>query len=511
MTLAEHLAAIQAKRSTARLLPGGSAPYVTSEAFKVKPTRGAYTKERDDCFSNEANRHSNSTLKTASTLHKPKETISLGTARPAPQFYPWQSISMTALNINLVESPPIEMPCEKGENAYDLGIALNYGYAAGSPQLLRFVTEHVEMVHSPPYRDWRVSLTCSTTSAVDIVLRMLCDPGISILLEAFTYPGTIETAKKLNLKPIAVRMDDAGLCPDNLRSILQDWKLSDGPRPKLLYSIPTGQNPTGITQTETRRRAIYAVAEQYDLLIIEDDPYYLIQLGHSSNLLEISQCQDASIQLQEDRSFLSGLPPSYLSLDTSGRVLRLETTSKILAPGLRCGWITGCSRLIEKFIAFTELSTVAPSGLSQILLYKLLDEAWGHAGFFRWLEHLSSQHGERLRILVAACEKYLHRGLCSWTVPSAGMFLWIRVDWRQHPTARPDRDHGELVLEIEDRLYSIALEHGVLISKGSWFVADVRQYEDVAFRLTFAAAGDLELDLAIKRLGTVIDEQFGLK
>ena len=84
----------------------------------------------------------------------------------------------------------------------------------------------------------------------------------------------------------------------------------------------------------------------------------------------------------EDR-YLAGLPTSYLSLDTSERNIRLDSTSKSLAPGLRCGWITASSQVVAKFLTRIEVSVVSANGLSQAMLYKLLDESWGHDGFVR--------------------------------------------------------------------------------------------------------------------------------
>jgi aromatic amino acid aminotransferase I len=267
------------------------------------------------------------------------------------------------------------MSCERGESSYDLDIALNYGGAVGSPQVLRFITEHVEMIHRPVYDDWETCLTCGTTSAIEIVLRMLCNSGDCILAEAYTYSGAIEVAKALGLNILGMEMDDLGLLPEDLDSKLRSWDVARGPKPSVLYTIPSGQNPTGTTQTTQRRKAIYRVAELHGQIIIEDDPYYFIQLGESG-----AEIMDAEGLPTSPQEYLDHLPVSYLSMDSAGRVLRLDSTSKILAPGLRLGWMTGCSQLVEKFLSYTEFSTVSPSGPSQVMLYKLLDETWGHEG-----------------------------------------------------------------------------------------------------------------------------------
>lgn len=400
----------------------------------------------------------------------------------------------------------VTTPCTKGEAAYDLSIAMNYGYAAGSAQLLRFITEHVEMIHNPPYQDWETCLTCSTTSAIDILFRILFNHGDWIIAEEYSYPGTIEAAKRMSLNVLSVAMDESGLLPHDLDRKLSQWD-DESTRPRVLYTIPSGQNPTGATQPTERRRAVYEIAKRHNLLIVEDDPYYFIRLDISSSTTVHCRSSDARLD-----QYLQFLPPSYLSLDTSGRVLRLETTSKILAPGLRCGWMTGPSQLIAEFVAATELSTVAPSGPSQIMMYKLLDEAWGHDGFIKWLMSLSCRYEKRLKTMLSACKEHLPLEICEWTVPESGMFLWIRINWSRHP----DFESNELakdtisckMLDIEERIYQKSRTHGVQVSKGSWFAANQSLADKVFFRLTFAAAPEDDLPVAIENFGKAIREEF---
>lgn len=400
----------------------------------------------------------------------------------------------------------VTMSCTKGEAAYDLSIAMNYGYAVGSPQLLRFITEHVEMIHDPPYQDWESCLTCSTTSAIDILFRILFNHGDWIIAEEYSYPGAIEAAKWMGLNVLSIAMDESGLLPDDLDRKLSQW--DDEPtKPRVLYTIPSGQNPTGATQPTERRRAVYEVAERHNLLIMEDDPYYFIRLDVSSVTALNSQSSDAKVD-----EYLQRLPPSYSSLDTSGRVLRLETTSKILAPGLRCGWMAGPSQLIAKFVAATELSTVAPSGPSQIMMYELLDEAWGHDGFIKWLMSLSCRYEERLKTMLSACKEHLPTEICEWTVPESGMFLWIRIKWSQHPNIKSDELAKNTasckMLDIEEGIYQKSRSRGVQISKGGWFAADQSLADKMFFRLTFAAAPEVDLPVAIENFGKAIREEF---
>lgn len=505
--LSQRLTAIDEVRANSQPLPRSSAPYTSSALFKTQqPGRKPPPKRWDHRWSVESRSRCGSTLKAFGSVMTPS-TISLGTARPAPEYFPWESITIHASghgwlqdmnSINL----PASMSCAKGDDAFDLSVAMTYGYAAGSPQVLRFVTEHMELIHSPPYDDWESCLTCGTTSALEIVLRMFCDRGAWIMAEEYTYPGAIEAAKPLGVGIQGVRMDDKGLLPNDLDLKLRSWDPANGPKPSALYTIPSGHNPTGTTQPIERRRAIYQVAEMHDLLIIEDDPYYLLQLSAGRDESGIGD-----ENLRGGDEYLRRLPASYLSLDVSGRVIRLDSTSKILAPGLRCGWITACSQIVKKFQAHTEFSTGAPSGPSQLMLYKLLDETLGHEGFIGWLVNLSQQYRQCRDTLLQACRRHLPSLVCHWTIPQAGMFVWIRLDWSRLSAAGLTHRLEEIQspqLVIEDSIYMRAKENGVLISKGSWFAVGISHSSDIYFRLTFAASSEDTLDQAVERFGNAL-------
>ena len=511
--LHRKIAEFKERRARVGPLPSGSAPHVSSTMFRDSipgATSASKARRWDHRFSIECSSQPLSALKAASSASKRSDMISLGAARLTPEYYPWQSITMTNAEFSreaAVESfqSTTTTTCSKGEVAFDLGIALNYGHAAGSPQLLRFVTEHVELVHNPPYEDWECSLTCSTTPALSMVFRIFCNRGDYVIAESSTYSGTLDCVRAQGLNILGVEMDNDGLLPDDLDQKLRDWDISRGPKPFLLYTIPSGHNPTGVTQTLERKKAIYQVAEDHDLYIIEDDPYYFIQLeGRTAG-------SDSGTTTRSAEEYLCGLSPSYLSLDISGRVVRMDTSSKILAPGLRCGWITGSRQVIQKFLSQADISTSSPGGLSQVMLYKLLDETWGHQGFLEWLSYLASQCRHRRDILVGACDRHLPLEICSWVVPTSGMFLWIRLDLTKHPEAISEKSNLRIQqssLDIEDRIYTEARKCGVIVSRGSWFDCAIRKTSSIYFRLTFAAAPSDVLESGIKRFGVTLEAEF---
>jgi aromatic amino acid aminotransferase I len=308
----------------------------------------------------------------------------------------------------------------EGKSIYDLSIALNYGLGSGSAQMLRFVTEHTEIVCNPPYADWHCALSVGSTSALEQTYRMLCERGDYVLSEEYTFASAVETAAPLGIKFLGVKIDSEGLLPDSMDEILGNWdeKARGARRPHLLYTVPSGQNPTGATQGVQRRKDIYKVCQKYDVYIIEDEPYYFLQMQPytGANAPDVPPPEN-------NEEFLKVLIPTYLSMDIDGRVMRMDSFSKVIAPGSRVGWITASEQIVERFVRHNECSNQNPSGISQILLYKMLDEHWGHDGYLKWLINLRLEYTRRRDVILAACEKYLPREFVSWNPPAAGMFV----------------------------------------------------------------------------------------
>ncbi|EGE01984.1 aromatic amino acid aminotransferase [Trichophyton equinum CBS 127.97] len=434
-------------------------------------------------------------VKTATTF----VPIPLGVGRPASLFYPWQSMTMTGTKESNTRNP---MVCNIGEAAFDLSSALNYADPSGSTELVACFRENTRLIHNPPYQDWDTTLTCGSTSAIDIVLRMLCNRGDWILAEASTYTGTVMATKAHGLNIQSIEMDEEGLLPVDLDNKLRHWDTLRSRKPFVLYTIPSGHNPTGVTQSTARKAAIYQVAERHDLLILEDDPYFFLRLNGSFSSLDINPPYSSFEKLRKS------LPSSYLSLDKSGRVIRVDSTSKILAPGLRCGWLTASKQIVEIFENFAEVGPAPPSGPSQVMLYKLFVESWGQEGFANWVNHLSGEYRSRRDIMIAACSQHLPKGLCTWTTPTHGMFLWITIDLLRHPDYLEKRTH--LSLDLEDKIYERAASHGVAVAKGSWFNVETC-LDKVFFRITFVSTTCLDdLENGVKRLGAAVRDEFRL-
>lgn len=305
---------------------------------------------------------------------------------------------------------------------YDLSIALNYGQSTGSAQMMRFLTEHTEIVCKPPYADWRICQTIGSTGALEQALRMFCDKarGDSVLTETFSFSTALETVAPLGIHAFGSAIDDQGLVPESMDELLTNWDATEkgARKPHVLYTVPSGQNPTGATQGIERRKAIYEVARKHDMFIIEDEPYYFLQMQPYTG-----RNQPAAAPPNNVEEFVSSLIPTYVSIDVDGRVMRMDSLSKVLVPGSRMGWITGSEQIVERYQRHAEVASQGPSGFSQVILHKLLDETWGHKGYLEWLMNLRMEYTKKRDALLAACEDNLPKDIVRWNPPAAGMFV----------------------------------------------------------------------------------------
>lgn len=250
---------------------------------------------------------------------------------------------------------------------------------------------------------------------LDLAFRMFMKRGDYMLVEQYTYSTALETGEPMGVRYAGIPMDEGGMIPEELESIMSNWDpVSRGaPKPKVLYTVPTGQNPTGYTLDKARREAIYSICCKHDIYILEDDPYYYIQMHNISSTP--GSCAD----------FAAKLIPSFLSLDTEGRVMRMDSFSKVMAAGSRLGWVTASEQIIEKIVRAHEVSVQNPSGLAQIVAYKIVHDQWGHDGFSAWMGYLQSEYAMRRDAMIKICEDLLPAAIVSWSVPPAGFFVCI--------------------------------------------------------------------------------------
>ncbi|KAI5852392.1 pyridoxal phosphate-dependent transferase [Tricharina praecox] len=409
-------------------------------------------------------------------------------------------------------------PSQPAEKRIDVATTLQYGRATGLPALADFVREFTfahmmqgQLAYAEDQAD--IVLTCGSTDGFSKIVQCFGTAGDSMLVEEFTYPNALQTAAPFGISTAPVRMDEGGMMvdgPGGLRDVLENWNVEkSGRRPHLMYTVTIGQNPTGITLKRQRRKEIYELCDRFDVLILEDDPYWHLQFTPESHNLPSDT--------ETKYPFLAALELSFLSIDTSGRVIRLDTFSKTIAPGCRMGWITAQKPIIAAIVAATESSTQQPSGFVQGMVAELLCRAWGMDGWVAWLESLRDVYEERMVSMTAILEEgkeiitvtsrddlevVERTQLYSFNKPEGGMFVWIRMDVSSHPAYKAFISRGNSKADMLTKLWEWnAVTQLALPCPGGMFTGGekCRDKADDYFRFCFAAIELEEVKAATSR------------
>lgn len=397
-------------------------------------------------------------------LRSPKSVISLAAGSPNPNMFPFKTAVITTDDGKVIQFD--EEIMKK---------ALQYSQTAGIPELLSWLKQLQLRLHNPPtfhrpssQEEMDICVTTGSQDGLCKVFEMLINSGDNILLNEPVYSGTLEALQPLGCNLINVPSDEYGIIPESLKEILSKWRPEDSKNPKkntpkFLYTVPNGNNPTGNSLTSNRKKEIYELARKYDFLIIEDDPYYFLQ-------------------------FNKPWTPSFLSMDVDGRVIRSDSFSKVLSAGLRIGFISGPKPLIERVVLHTQVSTLHTSTFTQLMIFQLLHQ-WGQEGFLAHVDRVTNYYRKQKDAILASADKWLS-GLAEWHVPTAGMFLWIKI--------KGINDAKKL---IEEK----AIKKEILMVPGNAFYID-NSAPSPYFRASFSLASPEQIDTAFQRLAQLIKE-----
>ncbi|EDK43020.1 aromatic amino acid aminotransferase I [Lodderomyces elongisporus NRRL YB-4239] len=477
-------------------------------------------------LSAEAKSRQNSPLKDAFKYYKLPGMTFLGGGLPLSDYFPFNKVTADiptpsftrGIGAPLTEDNKATIEVykkadENGENQVELARSLQYGYTEGMPEIVKFLKEHTEMIHNVPYKDWDLIVTVGNTESWDSTLRTFCSRGDTILVEEFSFSSALETANGQGINTVPVTMDEYGIIPSALENLMAHWI---GNKPKLLYTISTGQNPTGSCLSAERRREIYKIACKYDFIIVEDEPYYFLQMETYTS--DKSKREGKHVHGHEE--FIKALVPSFISMDTEGRVIRLDSFSKVLAPGLRFGWIVGQANLLERFLRLHEVSIQCPSGFTLSLTNGLLQN-WGQSGYLDWLIGLRAEYTHKRDVAIDAIAENLPKDITSYVPPVAGMFFTITLDVSKHPKFK---ELGLDARKIETLIYEQSIKQGTLMIPGSWFKSEGQSTPPqknlphnpshdthVFFRGTYAAVPLDQLVFGIQKFGKAVKIEFGLE
>jgi DNA-binding transcriptional MocR family regulator len=329
---------------------------------------------------------------------------------------------------------------ELGGNA--LATAQQYCFSHGHKDLIEWIKTFTNQRHQATV-ELDIVVTSGAVNGISNIISVLADRGSRIIVDQYSYTHVTEsllTPRGMELVPVA--SDDGGMNPSALEAVLGTG-MTDGARPRLLYLIPTGHNPTGFTMTLERKRAIYEICSQHDVVIIEDDAYYWLQWDVDEKT-EAPGCS---------------LPPSFLSIDTESRVIRVDTFSKLLGPGYRIGWVTCHPLLALKIGQSIQGQSVGASTFSMAMISKIL-QSWGESGFDSFLRHTQKIYRGRAKAAIESasllCDENGKPLARIVTAPRAGMFLWL-----------------QLLIQVNEETEGIVsksfLDHGVVALPGSLF------------------------------------------
>ena len=338
--------------------------------------------------------------------------------------------------------------------------ALQYGPTEGLAETRDCILEVMAAEDMPVDAD-DVVVTTGGQQVIDLVTKTLIDPGDVIVAEGPTYPGAVPTFSSYQAEVVQIDMDADGMRVDLLEEALERLA-REGRRPKFIYTVPSFQNPAGVTMSLRRRQRLIEIAHQRELLVLEDNPYGLLRYEGAA------------------------LPPLH-ALDGGVFVMYLGTFSKILSPGIRLGWVVAPPPVLEKINLGKQAADLCTSTLSQLMV-----RAYFEQGRWRnYVESLTDVYRRRRDTMLDALAEHFPPQ-AEWTRPGGGLFIWVTL---------PD------FIDTTD-LLARALRENVAFVPGEGAYLDGRGRS--AMRLNFSGSDEHRIREGVRRIGEVVSEQVAL-
>ncbi|MEU9605926.1 PLP-dependent aminotransferase family protein [Streptomyces sp. NPDC048057] len=363
--------------------------------------------------------------------------------------------NVSALPMDAVGALMADLLAERG------AVALQYGSAQGDPGLRETICQ-VMAAEGIDARPDDVVVTVGSQQALDLVTRVFVDPGDVVVTEAPTYVTAIGVFAAYQADVVQVAMDEDGVDPQALAETFA--RLARAGRPaKLFYTVPTFQNPAGVTLSERRRPQVLEVCRSAGVLVLEDNPYGLLHLD-------------------------SGEPMRALRADAPGDVVYLGSFSKTLAPGLRVGWALAPAAVRDKLVLAAESAMLSHSVFNQLAVDRYLrTQPWQTQ-----LKDYREMYRERRDAMLGALEQYMPEGV-SWTRPGGGFFVWVTL---------PEGLDSKAMLPR-------AIQSRVAFVPGTGFYADGGGRREM--RLSYCFPPPERIRDGVRRLADVITDELRLR
>lgn len=382
-----------------------------------------------------------STVREILKLTARPEVISFAGGLPAPELFPVERIQQATDTVL----------AERGQEV------LQYSTTEGMPELRDLIAKRLSRGKYQLHRD-NILITNGSQQAVDMLARVLLDEGDRVIVENPTYVGTLTSWRPFSLRFDAVPTDNDGMIVDELPPLLAE-------KAKLMYAIPTFQNPQGTTLTRERRAQLAKILVDYELPFVEDDPYG--ELRYSGEPVPPVLHFEADYR-------------GTTTLD--GNVIYCGTFSKILTPGLRIGWVVASFPVIDKLVQVKQATDLHTSTFNQFVSYEVArDEAFLDAH----ITMLRDVYRQRRDLMLQTMDEHFPSEV-TWTRPEGGLFLMVTMP--QHLNAH--------------EVLKLALAHDVaFVPCDDFFIGDGGRN---MFRLNFSNARPERIVEGIKRLGGVL-------
>lgn len=309
--------------------------------------------------------------------------ISFAGGLPDPEIFPTQEFAACA-----------EVLREQGQ------VALQYGTTEGYRPLVDILASRMEKPLGRAPRPEEMVIASGSQQIMDMLSRVLIDPGDVVIVEAPTYPGALHTFRNAGARFALVPCDAQGMQVDTLEHVIATCRRETGRTPKLIYTIINFSNPSGACLATERRRHLASIASRAGIPVLEDDPYG--ELRYRGDPL-----------------------PTLFSM-TDGGVLFASSFSKILAPGTRVAWAVGDAELIRKMVIAKQGMDLCTSMVTQVLIAEYCRR--GHLDTH--LPSIRAHYAAKARAMGVSLWRELPQGMASWDDPEGGFFFWVRLPGR---------------------------------------------------------------------------------
>jgi len=400
----------------------------------------------DHRFAQRTQRMTSSAIRELLKLTAQPDIISFAGGLPGPALFPIEEVREAADTV-------LQQHGRK---------ALQYSTTEGYPPLREMICRHMAR-YGIVVDINNILITSGSQQALDLIGKVLINPGDKVLTENPTYLGALQAFTMYTADFLTVPMDDDGLQVDRLEVALRSG-------PKFMYLLPNFQNPTGVTMSLERRREVIRLSDHYGIPIIEDDPYG--QLRYEGDHIEPLVVIDARARDCHEKG------------QFTGSVIYLSTFSKTLAPGLRMAWVVAPEEVIRRLVQAKQGTDLQCSTFDQMVTYEV-----GRGGFIdRHVQRIRKVYGEQRGRMVQALERAFPDPSLGvrWTHPQGGLFLWLSL---------PEGfDTADVLRE--------AVKEKVAFVPGVYFYPAGDQRNSM--RVNFSNATTEQIDEGISRLGRVV-------